>query len=350
LAVLRNTGSFPEAVDAPASLDDVPWLAPRHGSQGALGVPSPTIGSARHRSGVDLRGVRRSARVEVSPSEAAERLSMNGSGIVVELVRTTDRLDFRYRGHSHLLVAYEQGVPHGGEKSVDRKSLSMPRDLARKLTFVPAGHDYRERHQLHASGRILYVYLDPAVVDVQARPGQSSPLPARTLFDDDALRSTVEKIRSLMGNPRSENSAYLGALGAVLMHELTRLNRAPDSGDGLARGGLAAWQQRLVSSYIDEHVSEHIPLATLARLARLSPYHFSRAFKKSFGVPPHRYHTNRRIDRAKTLLERRTLSVTEIGLALGFSETSSFTAAFRKTTGLTPSRYHRSIAYRPAQS
>jgi len=98
-----------------------------------------------------------------------------------------------------------------------------------------------------------------------------------------------------------------------------------------------------VTAYIEEHLSEQVSLATLARLARLSTFHFCRAFKQSFGVPPHRYHTNRRIERAKLMLAERKHSVTEIGLAVGFSETSSFTAVFRKITGQTPSRYHRAL-------
>jgi AraC family transcriptional regulator len=65
-------------------------------------------------------------------------------------------------------------------------------------------------------------------------------------------------------------------------------------------------------------------------------------------MPPHRYHTHRRIERAKILLERHILSVTDIGLSLGFNEASSFTTAFRKFAGLTPSRYHRNIAHLPA--
>jgi AraC family transcriptional regulator len=60
-------------------------------------------------------------------------------------------------------------------------------------------------------------------------------------------------------------------------------------------------------------------------------------------VPPHRYHNNRRIEHAKTLLANPATSVMEIALELGFSETSSFTAAFRKTTGMTPTSYHRSF-------
>ena len=198
--------------------------------------------------------------------------------------------------------------------------------------------------ELHGPARLLYVYIEPTELRSALNPA-SSLLNPRRLFEDAALWSTITKLRGLLQSPLPDSLRYFEALGAVLMHELVRLNSGPSRGETPARGGLATWQQRLVVSYIEEHVSEPISLATLAHLARLSPYHFSRAFKQSFGVPPHRYHTNRRIELAKTLLEKRAFSVTDIGSRLGFSETSSFTAAFRKTTGLTPSRYHRSITH-----
>lgn len=124
----------------------------------------------------------------------------------------------------------------------------------------------------------------------------------------------------------------------VLAHELARLHANLP-----VRGGLAAWQRRAVVGYIDEHLGENIPLATLARLARLSPYYFCRAFKQSLGMPPHRYHNSRRIERAKELLAKPACSVTEIGLAVGFRETSAFTAAFHKIAGLTPTAYRWSL-------
>jgi len=130
----------------------------------------------------------------------------------------------------------------------------------------------------------------------------------------------------------------------VLAHELLRLQQGSAPAKQLVRGGLAAWQQRMVTTYIEEHLAEPILLATLAGLAGLSTYHFCRAFKQSFGIPPHRYHTSRRIDRAKALLAKPAPSVTKIGLTVGYSETSSFTAAFRKATGLTPTAYHRGLA------
>jgi AraC-like DNA-binding protein len=64
------------------------------------------------------------------------------------------------------------------------------------------------------------------------------------------------------------------------------------------RGIFAVWQQRVVAAYIEEHLAEAIPLHVLAKLVHLSAYYFCRAFKQSFGIPPDRYHINRRIDRA----------------------------------------------------
>jgi AraC family transcriptional regulator len=61
-------------------------------------------------------------------------------------------------------------------------------------------------------------------------------------------------------------------------------------------------------------------------------------------MPPHRYHNNRRIERAKALLVRPVSSVTNVGFTVGFGETSSFSAAFRKTTGCTPTAYRRAAA------
>jgi AraC family transcriptional regulator len=136
---------------------------------------------------------------------------------------------------------------------------------------------------------------------------------------------------------------YAEALGIVLTHELVRINGDTARRGPVSRGGLACWQQKRVAAYIEEHVADDIPLATLAELVRLSPYHFCRSFKHSFGMPPHRYHAHRRIERAKQLLVDRDLSVTAIALDVGFSETSTFTAAFHRLTGQTPSRYRRSL-------
>ena len=106
-----------------------------------------------------------------------------------------------------------------------------------------------------------------------------------------------------------------------------------------ARSGLAAWQQLVVAAYIEKHIAESITVHALARFVYLTSHCFSRAFKRSFGIPPHRYVIQQRIERGKTLLAGSALSIAEIGLALGFSRTSSFSAAFRKITGISPTEY-----------
>jgi len=165
----------------------------------------------------------------------------------------------------------------------------------------------------------------------------------RLFFFDHDLWVTALKLKAHAVNPDAGQKQYVEALSVVLMHELLRLNNGATRATRPIRGGLAGWQKKKVAEYIEEHLSEDLSLATLADIARLSPYHFVRAFKQSFGLSPHRYLSSMRIQQAKSLLANPAMSVTQIGLNLGFSETSSFTTTFRKHTGLTPTAYRRAL-------
>ena len=165
----------------------------------------------------------------------------------------------------------------------------------------------------------------------------------RLFFFDQALWDTALKLKAEVGKSDPWSREYAEALSLVLMHEIMRLERTTSAAVKPLRGGLPAWQQKRVVEFIEEHLAEELSLATLAEVVDLSLYHFARAFKQSFGAPPHRYHMARRIDRAKSLLQRPALSVTQIGVQTGFHESSSFTSTFRKFTGLTPTEYRRHL-------
>jgi AraC family transcriptional regulator len=260
-----------------------------------------------------------------------------------EVIRATrrERVAFRYQGPLHLLAAYDQGARSDGDTFVEGLPRSSLRDLKRKLTFVPAGHEYQESHEPRIFTRIVYYYFNPSMFPADPQFGNRQAVP-RLHFEDATLWDTAIKLSTIIESTGAHNRIYLGALGTVLAHELAHHGPASRV-QKLARGGLAAWQQKAVTAYIEEHFAEPISLRTLAQLSRLSPFYFCRAFKQSFGIPPHRYHTSRRIERAKALLAGPPASVTEVGIKVGFSETSSFTAAFRKATGLTPTSFQRSL-------
>ena len=84
-----------------------------------------------------------------------------------------------------------------------------------------------------------------------------------------------------------------------------------------------------------------VSLPDVAAHAKLSPYHFLRVYKQTYGETPHEFLTRLRIERAKTLLARGSHNVTESCFEVGFSSLGSFSALFARHVGLSPSEYRR---------
>jgi transcriptional regulator GlxA family with amidase domain len=93
--------------------------------------------------------------------------------------------------------------------------------------------------------------------------------------------------------------------------------------------------------YLHAHAAEPVTLAALARVAALSPFYLVRVFKAHVGVPPYRYLTSLRVDRARMLLASSSLSVTQIAHRCGFGSASHFSTVFRSHVGLSPTEYRR---------
>jgi AraC family transcriptional regulator len=284
--------------------------------------------------------------VEISPPDSVERRTASWPGMAAEIVQATgsDRIESRFCAPVHLLAVYDRGIRREGETFVEGLPSSTLQDFRRKLVFVPAGHEYRDWQKPRILTRVAYFYFDPAALAINADLSLTElPFSPRLFFEDNGLWDLAFRLTTSIEGDGSLHRPYVEALGVLMAHELIRLHTGKPEAKPEVRGGLAAWQERTVVAYIEDHLAEPISLATLAQLARLSPYHFCRAFKQSFGVPPHRFHISQRIERAKALMEKPARSVTDIGLTVGFCEASSFTAAFRRETGLTPSSYRRSL-------
>jgi AraC family transcriptional regulator len=281
--------------------------------------------------------------VRITPSESVKRLGTGWHWWFSESVHVPigSKIEFRFRGHAHLLALYSDGMRKSGETSIDGVQSSNRRSFAHKLTFVPAGCAYRESHETSASTRITFLYLDSAAFH-KSDDGDGCFAP-RILFEDALVWETASKLKNTIESGESKCMTYLEALSGVLAHELSRVDQEILREPVVSRGGLAGWQKRAVVDYIEEHLGEQVCLLKLAELARLSVHHFCRAFKQSVGVPAHQYQVHRRMEVAKLLLAERTMSVTDIALTLGYAQTSSFSNAFRKTTGWTPTLYRRAL-------
>lgn len=90
---------------------------------------------------------------------------------------------------------------------------------------------------------------------------------------------------------------------------------------------------------MDRDYAEPLDVTALARAALMSPGHFSRSFRAAFGESPYSYLMTRRIERAKALLRRGDLTVTEVCFAVGCTSLGSFSSRFTELVGETPSAY-----------
>jgi AraC family transcriptional regulator len=284
--------------------------------------------------------------VQFAPPDIARRHIAAWNGLQTDAVEVVRREPFEYgfRSSRHLLIMCERGERDDGETVVEGLPKSTLHELSRRLSFVPAGHRFSGWQKPRTLARVTYFYIDPRgpLLDPELQFAETEFKPRLFFFDKD-LWETTQKLKAQAGACGPGERQYAEALSIVLAHELLRLNNGAVAAGQRVRGGLAGWQERRLGQYIEEHLAEDMSLATLAELVRLSPYHFVRAFKQSFGLPPHRYMSRLRMEHAKALLANPDMSVTQVGVNLGFSETSSFTTTFRKHIGLTPTAYRRGL-------
>jgi AraC-like DNA-binding protein/DNA-binding MarR family transcriptional regulator len=108
-----------------------------------------------------------------------------------------------------------------------------------------------------------------------------------------------------------------------------------------ARRGLAAWQVRKVTEYMKTHLSERVRVSDLARQVGLSASSFSRAFKVSMSISPHKWQLSERILTAQIMLREGASSLAEVALITGFAEQSHFARVFKEMVGVTPGAWQR---------
>ena len=106
------------------------------------------------------------------------------------------------------------------------------------------------------------------------------------------------------------------------------------------RGPVRFRASRRAREYVDAHLADDVSVATLAALAGLSPGYFARSFRRATGLPPHAWLVQRRVERAKALINAGG-SLADVALAVGFVDQRHLNLHFRRVTGVTAGRYAR---------
>jgi AraC family transcriptional regulator len=174
----------------------------------------------------------------------------------------------------------------------------------------------------------------PAVCDAEAGPDYGlSARQLRTLMTElcTAVRSALDDERVTAEDSLRRATEILREIGST---EVTTVEEV--------RGGLSPWQIRKVASFIEANLDRSIKNDELASVVRLNTSHFGRAFRNSFGEPPHEYVIRRRVERAQGLMLSTRAPLSEIALDCGLADQSHLTRLFRRMVGQSPRSWRRS--------
>lgn len=144
------------------------------------------------------------------------------------------------------------------------------------------------------------------------------------------IPNCLDRIISMLENERVDEHESSVMIHQILL-ELEKIsNQDEHSLEGTVKQAIA---------FIEGHYGEKIDLHAIASHVNVSPFHFSRVFKKHTNFTPHQYLINYRINTAKSLLFSSNLSINEIALKCGFNNVAYFTTTFKNQTNFSPKKY-----------
>ena len=219
-----------------------------------------------------------------------------------------------------------------------------------EVAIIPAGSSWTCRSEGPDLPAMLLLYLRPLFVRAAARELNFSHneigVTPQIGFRDKHICHVAMSLLHELNEANVVGRLYADSLAAGLAIQLVR--RYSSLRDvHIGHGGMAPHKLRQAIALIDHHLSDEeegrVALRAVARAVRMSYFHFSRAFKQSMGMTATNYIAERRIERAKKMLEETELPISEIALRSGFSSQSHFTTAFRRLAGATPKAFRAAL-------
>jgi AraC-like DNA-binding protein len=290
----------------------------------------------------------------LGPEESARDLEVNmdhtlrGPGCTITHVDLHEQPHLvQFERDRPMLLIYDSTTYLHGERDVDGLRARRSGPMGDCVDVVPAHLKFEGVADCGSRIGCTIVTIDPEADD---SPDEEWSDMAASLQPALGLRNRVisalgERLRTIarMGTC-GWSTRYLESAVLLLLHEVCNELKVGQQHQRRAEartGGLSAWAQRKILDYLQENLDQKVDLDTLASQVRLSRFHFSRAFKKTFGVPPCQYQMRLRISKATELLRDTRSPITDVALDLGFPTSAEFARAFRHAMNCTPREFRQ---------
>jgi AraC family transcriptional regulator len=232
---------------------------------------------------------------------------------------------------------------HPGDRLVAHGSFDDEHVVARNVReqdsfFLPMGRRWIGKCRGSGAFRVLECELEHSVLE-HAFGNRLGIFDLEPQFGASRIApGLLERLEALCLAADTFPRSYADALAVIFTFELLRAY-ATKPFPHLDAANIGKSRFKPVLDHIEDTLESDTSLSDLAAITGLSVSHFSHAFNAAYGVAPHRYILQRRIDKAKSLLVNSDFTIAAISSRVGFSSQSRFTQIFSRQMGLTPSAY-----------
>lgn len=212
-----------------------------------------------------------------------------------------------------------------------------------KICLMPQGH----QSKWHINGDIDFIHL--YFSDELVRYYASTILQSDVRFidikdllyqEDQQLKNLIFEYAKLADEPFACSPLFAEQAAHKIIHHLILHHNGFALKEYKVRGGLSPKHMKLIRNYISQNLDQKLTIEGLSKITDLSPFHFARMFKLSFGEPPANFIIRSRIEMVKSLLST-NIPLAIISMKAGFSQQSHMTNSFRKLVGVTPAVFRK---------